>query len=417
MTDLYRSEALQRMRSPEQLDAMLRLTHPRAWMLLGILGALILLATAWGLFGQIPIRVNGMGVITLADVNTYRLQAQAAGSVRSVAVNAGDRVAAGATIATLALPVDEAELVSAQAALRLAQEQYATQSKFLQEDTNLRRKTTAELEKTLQSVIADSEQQLNFLQDLLNTQTAALKKGYYTRQQVESTRSSLFSTTQAIAKARDQIAQNRLSLSEAENQNRQQDLSLRTAVEQAEAPVKRLLATLGSEQIVTSPVAGVVTELDLAPGAMVEVGQLVAVVEQWGETLNAVGYFAVGQGKQIQTGMEAEVSPLSVERDRYGSLLARVEAVSLLPVTEDALVARLGNQTLAQTLLQGGAPISVTLSLIKDEKTQSGLQWTSSQGPPVTITPGDTAAVSVVVREQRPIEFVIPLFAAWTRPS
>ncbi|WP_200285155.1 NHLP bacteriocin system secretion protein [Rhabdochromatium marinum] len=415
MTDLYRPEALRRMRSPEQLDAMLHLTHPGAWMLLGILGLLIVLAVAWGVLGRIPIRVNGMGVITLAEVQTYRLQAQAAGTVRSVAVRAGARVAAGDPVAILALPVDEAELVSAQAALRLAQEQYDTQSKFLQEDTELRRRTTTELEQTLQSVIQDSQQQLSFLQELLDTQSAALKKGYYTRQQVESTRSSLFSTTQAIAKARDQIAQNRLSLSESENQNRQQELALRTAVEQAEAPVKRLVATLGSEQTITAPVAGVVTELDVAPGSLIEVGQLVAVVEQWGKTLNAVGYFAVGSGKQINPGMQAEVSPLSVERDRYGSLRARVEAVSLLPVTQDALVARLGNPTLVQTLLQGGAPISVTLTLIADDKTESGLQWTSSQGPPVKITPGDTAEVSVVVREERPMEFVIPLFEAWTR--
>jgi NHLM bacteriocin system secretion protein len=417
MAELYRSEALRRMRSPEQLDTLLRLTYPSAWAVLGILSLLILLALAWGFWGRIPIRVNGMGVIALAEVETYRLHAQATGSVRSIAVKTGDQIKAGATIAVLALPVDEAELINAQQALHLAREEYDTQQDFLRQDTELRRRTTEEVEATLESIIKDSEQQLAFLRDLLDKQTKALEKGYYTRQQVESTRSSLFATTQTIAKTRDQIAQNRLTLRETINQNRQQEQSLRSAVVQAEAPVQRLLATLDSEQTITSPVDGLVTELDVAPGSVIEVGQPIAVIEQWGEGLNTLSYFAVGQGKQIEPGMEAEVSPLSVQRDRYGSLRARVEAVSPLPVTEDALINRLGNPALAQTLMQAGAPIRATLALIKDPKTPSGLQWTSSQGPPVRITPGDMAAVSVVVREQRPIEFVIPLFAAWVRES
>lgn len=417
MTELYRSEALKRLRNPEQLDSLLRLAHPSAWAILGILAVLIGLTTAWGFLGKIPIRVNGLGVITAAQAAIYRLQAQANGVIRSLPVTAGEPVDAGATIATLALPVDEAELISAEQALELARQQYATQRRFLDEDTALRQQTTQQVEETLRSVIKDSQEQLQFLRELLELQSAALEKGYYTRQQVEATRSSLFETQQSIAQARDQIAQNRLALSESENQNRRQALELQTAVAQAEAPVKRLRAMLDEEQVIISPVAGVVTELDIALGALVETGQVVAIVEQRSETLSAVGYFGIGEGKQIDPGMEAEISPLSVERDRYGSIRAKVDAVSRLPVTEDALVARLGNPTLASTLLSAGAPISVTLTLETDPKTRSGLRWTSSQGPPVEITPGDTAAMSVVVREIPPIQYVIPLFEAWTRGS
>ena len=415
MPELFRKEALERLRSPEQLDSLLRLARPSAWVILVILALILCLALTWGFFGSLPIRVQGLGIILPAQSKIYTVQSQTAGIVRSVEVGPNDSIDAGQKIAVLSLPVDRAQVESTRKQLSLLQRQLDTQTEFSEQETQRRRKTSAELEATLRMQISDSNQHLSFLRDLLAVQTAELEKGYYTRQQVESTRSSIFAATQAIANARDQMAQNKLKLIEIENQTQLDLQELRREIAQVQGQLNTQLATLDAEQSIESPVSGVVTEVDAKPGVLVEAGQTVAIVAQRGKELYADAYFSIGDGKQISAGMEAEVSPASVQRDRYGSIRARVVSVSDLPVTENALVSRLGNQTLAATMMSAGAPIRATAALLTDPATVSGLHWTSSRGPDTKITPGDTAAISVVTRTERPIELVIPLFRDWTR--
>jgi len=415
MPELFRSEALERLRSPEQLDSLLRLARPSAWAILLILAVIVALAVAWGFFGRIPIRVQGLGVILPAQAKIYSLQSQTAGIVQSVKVAPHDAVVTGQKIAVLSLPVNRAELESTQKQLRLLQRQYESQTKYFQEETERRRKITAELESTLKMQISDSNENLDFLRNLLAIQTAELEKGYYTRQQVESTRSSVFAATQAIANARDQMTQNKVKLIEFENQTKLELQELEREIAQMQGQLDTQLATIDAEKAIDSPVDGVVSEVDVKPGELVEAGQSVAVVEQHGSELYAEAYFRIGDGKQISEGMEAEVSPTSVQRDRYGSIRAKVLSVSPLPETENAIVSRLGNATLAAMMMGGGAPIRCMIALLTDSATVSGLRWTSSHGPDTTVTPGDTAAISVVTRKVRPIELVIPLFGDWTR--
>ncbi|MDP7045111.1 MAG: NHLP bacteriocin system secretion protein, partial [Alphaproteobacteria bacterium] len=120
-----------------------------------------------------------------------------------------------------------------------------------------------------------------------------------------------------------------------------------------------------------------------------------------------------GKGKKIHPGMRAEVAPSSIERDLYGSIRGNVESVSDLPETQAGLMAILGNETLVGKMMGAGAPIKVVIALDKDPKTFSGLKWSSSKGPPLKVTTGDTGFASVTVREERPINLVIPIFETW----
>jgi multidrug efflux pump subunit AcrA (membrane-fusion protein) len=49
----YRQEALDHISSPDQLDQLLRITSPAAWFALLALGALIVVALLWGVFGTL----------------------------------------------------------------------------------------------------------------------------------------------------------------------------------------------------------------------------------------------------------------------------------------------------------------------------------------------------------------------------
>jgi len=138
MPELFRKEALERLRSPEQLDSLLRLARPSAWILLVILALILCLALVWGFFGSLPIRVQGLGVIQPTQSQIYTVQAQTAGIVRSVEVGPNDRIDSGRKIAVLSLPVDRAEVESTRKQLRLLQRQLDTQTRFSEQETERR---------------------------------------------------------------------------------------------------------------------------------------------------------------------------------------------------------------------------------------------------------------------------------------
>lgn len=414
MTDnLFRPEALAKLRNPEQLDALLQLTRPWAWAALSIFGAVVAIVVAWGFLGSVPVQVQGLGLLLPTDSRIYQMQAAIGGLVGEMRVTLNQQVNAGDTIAVIALPVDQVALQGAQRTLEIAQRQYDTQKAFADRDVARRQAVVADMNRTLRKKIEDNNSYLAYLRQLLSDQMAEQKLGYITRQQTEATRTSIFNAEQSIAQARDSISQNGLSLIEFENSSRQTLDSLQNQVEQAQSAVASAAARIQSEQPVISPVDGIVTEVNVKPGVLVQAGSVLAVIEQRADRLELVGYFGIADGKKLESGMVGNVSPLSVERDLYGSIRGTVTRVGSLPETETAVAARIGNPTLAAQLMQGGAPIAAIVSLELDSTTPSGFRWTSSRGPSLAITSGETASVSVVVHNKRPIDLVIPLFDAW----
>jgi len=59
--------ALERQASPEQLDTLLHLTSPKAWLALIALGLVLLAVLAWGLFGSVPVEASGQGFLQRGD--------------------------------------------------------------------------------------------------------------------------------------------------------------------------------------------------------------------------------------------------------------------------------------------------------------------------------------------------------------
>ncbi|MDZ7629965.1 MAG: hypothetical protein U5K74_01090 [Gemmatimonadaceae bacterium] len=63
------------------------------------------------------------------------------------------------------------------------------------------------------------------------------------------------------------------------------------------------------------------------------------------------------------------------------------------------------------TALAGSdAPYQVFADLTPDPNTESRYHWTSSKGPPITIESGTLCSADILVREQRPIDMVVPFF-------
>lgn len=61
--NIYRKVSLDRLSSPDQLDLLMKVTHPRSWMVLTGLIAILATAVLWGVFGSIPVKIQAQGIL------------------------------------------------------------------------------------------------------------------------------------------------------------------------------------------------------------------------------------------------------------------------------------------------------------------------------------------------------------------
>jgi HlyD family secretion protein len=88
---IFRKSALERLSSPEELDSLMKVTSPRAWLALIAFGGLILTAVIWGIWGTISTRVTGRGILVHPG-GILEIASKASGAVSAVYASPGDLV-------------------------------------------------------------------------------------------------------------------------------------------------------------------------------------------------------------------------------------------------------------------------------------------------------------------------------------
>lgn len=159
---------------------------------------------------------------------------------------------------------------------------------------------------------------------------------------------------------------------------------------------------------VTSPVSGRVLEVLTSPGHALDIGDAVLSLEGTSDAIVAMVYVDDGPGKQVEPGMEVQVSPSIVDKSQYGYIRGTVVSVSEYPVTKLGLMQLLENESLVDRILDDGPVLQVQVELQRNPSTPSGFQWSSPQGPPYAISHGTLAESTIVIDTQRPLKFVVP---------
>jgi HlyD family secretion protein len=189
--------------------------------------------------------------------------------------------------------------------------------------------------------------------------------------------------------------------------------------------VRRRIAQLEKEIELKSQIIsdydGKVIELAVVPGQIVSGGSRLGSINAKGTDakLMSVMYFADKDGKQIKSGMEVQVTPSLVKRERFGGVIGKVQNVTPFPVTLQDMTTIIGNQNLAEGLAEGlassggRAPVQIFAEL-ETANTKSGYKWSSSSGPDIQLTSGTTVQVRVKVGEVAPISYVIPILKSIT---
>ena len=164
----------------------------------------------------------------------------------------------------------------------------------------------------------------------------------------------------------------------------------------------------GSESDVVSLFDGRVDEILIEDGMLLERGQQVAVIKRGNEPLQAFVFVPGEQGKRLKKGMQVHVLPSTVKAEEFGFIQGEVTSVSKFPVTEVEMFLLLQNQSLVDVLSTGGDQHRVDVKLLRDPSTPSGLEWSSSQGPPFAVTRGMLCTATFVLGRQHPVDLVLP---------
>ncbi len=404
---IFRKVALERLSSPEQLDQMVQVTDPRGWLALAGLGALLLAAVGWGIWGSIPTEAQGDGIL-LRQGGISDLVANASGQVQEVLVGVGDVIEKGQPVAKIQQLALLRQIADDRSKLTVLRGQYGEATRISDQQKGLRARDLAQQRANLEHTIEALGKDLTILNDRLAAQQGLLNDGLITKETFLATQQTLNTKRDALAQARLDLSGLDLKRIEADQALDQQLETRQAAIRDLELEIKELNAKLGENVNILSPYSGRVLEVLANHGDVVNPGTAILSVEVLSEDLQAVLFVPAATGKTVQKGMAVRLSPSTVKREEYGSLLGRVTWVAEFPSSSRGMTRLLGNEALVTKLMAQGPPIQVNVALVRDPRTPTGYRWSSSRGPDLKISSGTLASGDVVVKEDRPFRFLIP---------
>jgi HlyD family secretion protein len=407
---IFRQAALDRLSSPEQLDRLMHVINPQGWV--ALLGLCLVLAfvLVWSIFGRLPTTIAGTGILLSAD-GIREVEVLGSGVVTRMRVRVGDVVAQGDTIASVGQPQLQQRVAQATDRLALLQAERRKRLDFTSSNATLETEVLNGARADLSRRIEVSAERIRWLEGRVAAEQEALGLGLVTPEAVQNTTQQLEASRAERNGLELELQNNELARLLLANRSSESIEAVDERIRDAERELQALQLELEQSGIVLSPYAGFIREIRSDVGQLVVAGQALASVEMVDAPLQAV-VFVPTEGKRIQAGMEAQVSPVTVRREEHGFLVGTVSFVSAQPATREGMRRTLGNEILVEQLAGGGAPFLVEVALGRDPSTPSGFTWSSGSGPPTSVESGTVVSVQVVVERQRPITLVIPAIKA-----
>lgn len=466
---LFRKESLERLSSPERLDQLMQVVNPKSWLPLVSLGVIVGSALVWSIYGRIPVTIEGRGVLVYPS-KVVPLQSVSSGQLVLLKVKVGDTVKKGDVIGV----IDQSELrkqlqqqrqklaelrsqdseVSSLQGLRTQQEQLSIQQqrqylqqriRELSEVSPLVATTSGqsieEQRRSLEQKVRQAQAMTPIYQERLKIRQQLFQERVITHDVLLEAQEKDRSNRDAIADVQAQLKQLNAKAAEQDKANREnttqlaelqaqlKELDSREAnlaqqnvetstnrqkeMEEVKREISKLELQLSNNSQIISQHTGRILELAIHPGQVLEAGTRLGSIETEIESSHLVGmtYFTIADGKKIQPGMQMQITPQTVKRERFGGIVGTVKSISAFPVTTEAAASVVGNPEVVKGLVadkQEGV-IQVLADLQPNAKTASGYAWSSSQGPQLKPSSGTTTIVRITVEERAPITFVLPI--------
>lgn len=409
--EIFRKVALDRLSSPDRLDLLTEVVSPKGWLVLVAIVFSVLVACVWGVFGRIPSKVAGQGILTLAT-GVFDVTSTAQGRVSKLLVEVGDEVAANQVVANIEQPELSYEL----ATLSTRREQLLARKvqleAYSQQGAVLSGELLGATRKQMQDKMRVLAEQVATLDERIQTDRALLSSGLITRQTLLDSQLLQEQVRQELESTRSQLQQLSLQNLESKKQAEIERGNVALELSNLEGQLGGLRERLELQSVVRSPYAGRILEIKAGKaGSLVGLGASLLTLERKPDQdgpLEAVIFVSAFDGPSVKVGMRVQISPGNVKPEEYGYMLGKVRWVSSYPASDQGIMQLLQNEKLVQTLGGRGPPIKLIADLIPDPSTRSGYAWSSKKGPDFAARSGTLAIATVTTETRRPIALVIP---------
>lgn len=416
---LFRETSLERLSTPEQLDQVMRVTAPMAWVAIIALAAVVVGGLLWSILGTVPIKVKGKGIL-ISPGGVMDVVTGAQGRVTIFKVQPGDRIEVGQVVAHLAQPDIQVELDASRAELTETIDHHRLISDFNKRDIAFQHDVADKKRAALRQKTGFLDDRLRWLREREGYQQELQEKGLIDKKRVIDTKIEINTSRDDMATTNNLLKQ--IDLDEAtlavEHERESLDLELKIGV--LTRKVRGLEEKLDRNSKVVSPYAGHIVEFKVNAGEVIDPGRALFTVMphlgdgRGGPELQEAGelvaklYVPAEDGKKVRPGMESQIAPSTIKREEYGFIMGKVRSVAAVPASEEGMMRVLKNKTLVTELADGAAPIEVTVELQRDPEAPSGFKWSSSRGPNAEVNSGTLCEGTLTVREVRLITLVIP---------
>ncbi|CRX38337.1 NHLP bacteriocin system secretion protein [Estrella lausannensis] len=394
----------------DKMGETLAVVDTKSWLAIIALGGILTFLLLWSIFGKIPIKAEGLGII-LNEKGVFSVESTTPGIVQKIFVKKDDRFTAGENLIELLEPEEELKL-------------QAAELKLTTEEAELARLKTQVGEEYKAEVLAMHAElkALEFNQEKLLEEIPKLKE-------VSEKKRSLYEkgliSLQALRDAEFQVSEREINLEKmkASISSLKAKLAKEYRTEEIKGKEQEVLAAKENYELlmkrkelalIKAPQPGKVLEVNVREGTFVAKGEAVIwsehVVKE-GDPILIYSYVSADMGKRINPGAKVNVELLNVNPQEFGMMNAEVLDVSLFAISANALEKTLQNATLSQYLMGSNrAVLQIIAKPVADHSTPSGFSWTSGSGPQEVITTGTLAKIKVIIEEVRPISYLFPVW-------
>lgn len=363
---IFRKSALDALSTPEKLDEPTRLIAPRLWLLLFSFSVFGTIFIIWSIFGKIPVRLSGNGVLIVPG-SILRIQSEISGRILEVYTHSGECVLGDTQLAKID-PVDQ-DLKNSRSKLHL---------RHLQKQDQIE-------DKISQKRLSYLRSELNRVKDLVHNGALSVDQYASRQKEYDSLESEILS------------------------RNNQREF----LITQEKASLTINNQSISKTSIVRSPIDSCIVDSSVYPGKTVQSGETLFVVQDKSalNDLKSVLFFPAKDAKRIKIGQSVKIIPSTSKQQRHGAINSTVVSVATLPITRESALNKLGlSSFLSSVNLDSDQPmIEVVTELTKYPTTYSGYDWGGAPGPSLKLTQGTPTAARVLVEERRPISYLIPL--------
>jgi HlyD family secretion protein len=419
----------------DQLDALVRVTTVRAWVYLAMLFVVCAAAVSFAVIYQVPIKVNGEGILLIERDTLSHVRALATGRLVTLRVKLGDFVAPGDEIGEISQDELKDSIREAQSKRDDLEREDRELTQFEQQERETQEAALVRLRKSILQAQDTSKDKLKIARRVVAGADRLRSDKHLGDIELLESREKLYLILDDLNKGQSRLAELELESIKAENTRRRARIDRGLKIKQLETKLALDRDKLTRTSRVVSHVRGQVAQVLSAADELVREGAPIVLMhapktdrgaDDAGRPYDTIVFVPAGEGKKIEVGNTVEVSPTTVKREEHGFIRGSVVAVSELPVTRLAMEAALAHPELVDTFLKRYAPgvllrVHVKLqengaahysrSIRPNAERRNPFVWSSSSGPAQPLKTGTMCQAAIVVDKRKLISLILP----WTK--